>query len=200
MNLNYSHIYTVLKPLLYFLIGIVIYGVFVFKFYRYLGSKDIIKLNLNDRYNRLENDSIRNFFGVFFYLIEYLLFLPIIIFFWFIILVVLLTLLSKNQDLSIIILIAISVVGAIRVTSYYNEDLSRDLAKMLPFALLGVYLIDISYVSFYDSIEILKDLVGYKVDLLYNLGFIIILEFILRIFYLIKTTLFPPKFEELEED
>ena len=39
-----------------------------------------------------------------------------------------------------LILISISVVTAVRVTAYIDEDLSRDIARILPFALLGLFI------------------------------------------------------------
>ena len=76
---------------------------------------------------------------------KYLVLFPIVAFAWFIILTVLLTFLAKTRSLDLILLVSMSVLAAIGVTAYDNEDLSRGLSKMLPFALLGVFLIDISY-------------------------------------------------------
>jgi hypothetical protein len=74
-----------------------------------------------------------------------------------------------------------AVVGAIRVTSYYHEDLSRDLAKILPFALLGVFVIDLSYFTMDESMISLRRTIARINIILYYLGFIISLEFLLRI-------------------
>ena len=38
-------------------------------------------------------------------------------------------------------------VAATRITAYYNEDLSRDMAKTIPFALLGIMIIDYTSVN-----------------------------------------------------
>ena len=74
-----------------------------------------------------------------------------------------------------------AVLSAIRITAYYNEDLSRDLSKILPFALLAVFLIDLSYFSFSASIDaLLLALLSWEI-IIYYLGFVIALEFIMRI-------------------
>ena len=56
-------------------------------------------------------------------------------------------LLSKFSSPNHILVVSVSLVAAIRVTSYYNEQLSQDLAKMIPFALLGIFLVDATFFS-----------------------------------------------------
>ena len=77
-----------------------------------------------------------------------------------------------------------AVVSAIRVTSYYNEDLSRDLAKILPFALLGVFVIDFTYFKIADSLDVLRQVAAQAETILYYLIFVMILELALRIAHL----------------
>jgi hypothetical protein len=86
-------------------------------------------------------------------------------------------------------LVSIALVSAIRVAAYYSEDLSRDLAKMLPFALLGIYLVDQSYFEFEVSLELLKSVPEYWRLLVYYFAFIIALEFVLRILHNIVSLL-----------
>ena len=71
-------------------------------------------------------------------------------------------------------------VSAIRATAYYNEDLSRDLAKILPFAVMAVFLIDASFFSLSDSLDTLNEASDYNEHILYYLMFLIALEFVLR--------------------
>ena len=66
---------------------------------------------------------------------------------------VLLATMTRGQGLDGILLVSMAVVGSIRVASYYNEALSTDLAKILPFALLGILLIDSSIVSLSGALE-----------------------------------------------
>jgi len=89
--------------------------------------------------------------------------------------------LGKNQTTESILLVSIALVSAVRVAAYYNELLSRDLAKMLPFALLGIYLVDQSYFEFEVSLELMKSIPEYWILLVYYFAFIIVLEFVLRI-------------------
>ena len=80
-----------------------------------------------------------------------------------------------------ILLVSIALVSTVRIAAYYNEDLSKDLAKMQPFALLGIFLIDISYFSFSASLEVIKQIPSFWKIMIYYLIFAIVLEFILRI-------------------
>jgi hypothetical protein len=168
--------YDVLLPLGLFVIEIVVYSIFVFKFYRFLACRDIIKVD----YSRYRNVGLR-FFRRLLYLLQNILFFPIIIFFWFAVLAIFLGFLGKNQSTENILLVSIALVSAVRVTSYYSEDLSKDLAKMMPFALLGIYLVDQSYFEVEVSLKLLTGIPEYWRLLVYYLLFIIALEFILRI-------------------
>ena len=165
-NINYPELYAVLKPLTFYVIGITVYSMFVFKFYRFLSKKDLFELNL-DQYNTTSHPILKKFISIVFYIIEYIFFFPVLVFFWFTILTIFLTFLSRDQAVQNILLVSIAIVGAVRLASYYNEDLSRDLAKMLPFALLGLFLIDISYFSFGESYSIIWEIPTYWKTLLY---------------------------------
>jgi len=189
---NWSEIYEIIKPLLIFIVSMSLYSIFIFNFYRFLAKKDIIELNLR-QYSVSEYPVLRGFFSFFLYILEYIVLVPIFIFFWFSILGICLTFLSKNTELTTILLIAMAVVGAVRVVSYYNEDLSKDLAKMLPFSLLGVLLIDISSFNVIESYAVLLTTLTLWHTLVYYLVFIVTLEFNLRIFYALFRFFFPAK-------
>jgi hypothetical protein len=179
-NLNFADAYATLQPLVYFVVGVAVYSIFVFNFYRFLARRDIFELSL-ERYEHSKIRVLRIMLQLLFYVFKYLVLFPIVAFAWFIILTVLLTFLAKNRSLDSILLVAMAVLSAIRVTAYYNEDLSRDLSKMLPFALLGVFLIDISYFSVPASMDALRQTSGQLDNIIYYLFFIIGLEFLLRV-------------------
>ncbi len=185
VTIDYIEAYNVVKPLMLFVIAMSLYAIFIFKFYRFLAKRNIIEFKLS-QYNRANHWALKTVFGLIFYLVEYVMLLPIFIFFWFGFLATLLVFLAKNQPIENILLVAIAVVGAVRATAYYNEDLSKDLAKMLPFALLGVLLVDISFFNLIESIDMLKTITNHIPLLLYYLGFIVLLELVLRIIYLVS--------------
>ena len=179
-NLNVALATTTLEPLTYFVIGVAVYASFVFNFYRFMGRRDIFELNL-EKYETSKNRSLTILLHLIFYVGKYLVLFPIFAFAWFIILTVLLTFLAKTRSLDSILLVSMSVLAAIRVTAHYNVDLSRDFSKMMPFALLGVFLIDISYFSIPASMQALRQTSAQMDSVVYYLVFIIGLEFLLRI-------------------
>jgi hypothetical protein len=125
--------------LLFFTTIIVIYSIFIFYFYQFLAKKNIIELNLN-QYNRNENPTLVKFFAVIFYIIEYIIFLPIVTFFWFSILAILILILAEGIEVNTVLLITTALVASVRATSYISKNLAKDLAKMVPFTLLAIAL------------------------------------------------------------
>lgn len=174
----------IFKPLSLFIIGVVIYSIFIFKFYRFLGKKNIFNLDLV-QYNVTEHAFLKKCFTIIMYVIEYLILFPLFTFFWFAVITLLLMFLSKNLDLNNILLVSITLVSAIRITSYYKQALSMDLAKMMPFAMLGVFLIDISYFSLEKFMDLFKQLPNYANILFSYMIFVVALEFTLRLIYFI---------------
>ena len=79
------------------------------------------------------------------------------------------------------LLLALVTISSIRVTAYYNEDLSRDLAKILPFAVLAIFLIDTSFFAISESLDLLKETPDHTENILYYLLFLIAMEFVLRL-------------------
>ena len=115
------------------------------------------------------------------YIAKYLILFPAFAFFWFAVLTFILALLSKERAISEILVIALATVGVIRVAAYYSEDLSRDVAKILPFAVLGLFLIDASFFEVSKAFDVLAGADKYRESILYYMLFIVALEFSLRL-------------------
>jgi hypothetical protein len=196
---NLLSAYEILKPLIFFIVGIVIYSIFIFHFYRFLARKNIFKLDL-EKYNTSKHPFIQKTVSTFFYIIEYLLFVPLLIFFWFGVLTLLISSLADSPTFETITLMAMSVVAAVRITSYYHEDLSRDLAKMLPFALLGVFIIDSQLLTFGDTWSIIKQSIDNWLMLIYYFLFVVLIEFAMRIIYALSTPFRKKKEKKSEEN
>ncbi len=197
MALDFYQTYLTIRPLVIFILAMSAYSIFIFKFYRFLAKKDIIELNLKKKYSRGNHYLVKKFFSIGLYILEFIILLPIFIFFWFAVLAILLIFLTKSQSVETILLVAMAVVGTVRLTSYYNGDLSKDLAKMLPFALLGVLLIDISYFDLTSSLSLVDEIRTHLGLMLYYLGFIIVLEILARGTYNLLRLIF--KFDKEEE-
>lgn len=182
MTIDLTEALAILGPLALIIGGITVYGVFVFNFYRFLARKDIFTLNLQ-KHNQAKRPALRKTISVIFYTFKCLMLYPVFVFFWFFVMAVLLYLLSRNQSIEVVMLVAMGVVGAIRVCSYYKEALATDISKILPFALLGIMLIDNSIIRVVESTEnVTQAALQYEtvVSLIYYLAFVVSLELLLR--------------------
>lgn len=173
----------ILPPLFFISITIALYSLFIWFFYRLLARKDVLKLNLA-KYNRYKHSGLAKFLGIILYIIQFMIISPIAIFFWFAILSVFLIILAKEIEVGTVILICAGLISAIRITAYFHEDLSKDLAKMIPFTLLGVVILTPSFLEIGTSINRILEVPQFFNNALYYLLFIIALEIILRLLYL----------------
>ena len=96
---------------------------------------------------------------------------------------VILTLLADGDDHARNALIATSVVGSVRILSYWTEELSRDVAKMLPFAVLGVFLVSSISVEFSEFEELVENRNQLAQSYINSLILLSILETVLRIYH-----------------
>ena len=179
-GLNVTEAYNLLEPVALYILGMSIYTLFVFKFYRFLASKDIFEFDVS-RYEESKHRAVRVVLHAVAYAAKYLFIFPLVAFFWFATFTVLLSFLAPDRPFSDILLVALAVVGTIRISAYLTEDLSRDLAKILPFAVLGIFIVNVSFFKTSDSFEVLKQANDNREAILYYLGFSIVLEFVLRI-------------------
>lgn len=178
-----------LRPLIYFGLGMAVYSVLIFNFYRFLARKDIFELDLT-RYEQARFRLFRTASHLIFYVGKYLILFPFVAFAWFVLLTVFLVFLSREQAIESTLLVSMAILSSIRITAYYNEDLSRDLAKMLPFALLGIFVVDLSYFSFQSSLDALQQAFNQWESIAYYLLFVIGLELALRISSPVLTAVF----------
>ncbi len=174
------HALDLLGPVAVYVLGMSVYAIFIFRFYRFLAARDMFALDLS-RYEKSRRRSVRRVLGVVMYVARYLIVFPLFAFFWFAVLTLILAFLAKERSFADTLLIALATVSAIRVTAYYNEDLSRDLAKILPFAVLAIFLIDASFFEISESLSLLERANDHRETILYYLLFLVLLEFALRI-------------------
>ena len=106
-----------------YVVGMAVYAVFVFNFYRFLAAKDMFRVDLS-RYEQSRFPLVRRVLHVFFYVLKYIILFPIFAFFWFAVLTLILALLSKERSFADTLLVALATVSAVRMTAYYKEELS----------------------------------------------------------------------------
>lgn len=187
--------YRVLLSLLVYTIFIVLYGVFIWKFYRFIARREVIKLNLS-QYNHMKHEKLEKFLEVLLNTIEYVIVLPFLVLFWFSVFSIFLLVLSKTQSTYQILLISAAIIASTRITSYISEDLSKDIAKIFPFTVLALFLLDPD--SF--SLKLIFDRIGQIPELLTNIFmfvlFIFVIEMLLRVVY----SIYKFFYSEEEED
>ena len=172
----------VLGPVAVYVLGMVGYAVFVFKFYRFVASRDMFSLDLS-RYEESRVGVARRLLRLVMYLVKYIVLFPAFAFFWFAVLTLILAFLSREKSFADILLISLATVSAIRVTAYYSEDLSRDLAKILPFAVLGIFLVDASFFDIDSSLAVLREANMHRDTIFYYWVFLVLVEFALRFIF-----------------
>jgi len=136
-------------------------------------------LDLN-QYNTSEHPFLEKTIATFFYIIEYFLILPFLIFIWFSIFTLFLIFLTDNLELGALLLISAAILAAIRMTAYYHEDLSKDLAKLFPFTLLAISILNPNFFSIERILNQFKEIPAFFNEIIIYLVFIIFLETILR--------------------
>ncbi len=179
-QLNLNEALELLRPAAIFAVGVAIYAVLIFNLYRFMSRRNIFNVDFS-KYEESKHAALRKTLHLISYILKYLLIFPLFAFFWFGVLVVMVAFLSKTKEVEDLLLIAMAVLTAVRVTSYYTEDLSRDIAKMLPFALLGIFLIDLRYFDFSTSTELLNRVADEWRSIFYYWVFVVILELVLRV-------------------
>lgn len=168
-----------IPTLIFFTLIIVGYSIFVYYFYRYLAKKNLIELNF-EQYNQYDNSALVKFFAVIFYIAEYIIILPILTFFWFTTFAILILVLSEGIPAVGVLLISAALVASVRVTAYISENLSRDLAKMLPFTLLAIAITKPSFFTIGPLLSRIQEIPSLFSNILYYLLFIVAIELIMR--------------------
>ena len=185
-----------------YIMGMVAYAVFVWHFYRFIARREIIPIDY-DKYNIQGKISLLRVGA---YIAAHIFLFPFIIFVWFFVYSMFMFILAKDMPIGVVLLIAISVISATRVTSYYKEDLAKDVGKLLPFALLGVFLTSSAFYTdssnFFSLDELKEKFEEFPTFIAKVIEFVIlvvIMEAILRVIFVIKRKLFPAAEEKLEE-
>jgi hypothetical protein len=176
---------------------VVLYALFVWKFYRFISNRDFLGLNLA-KYNKIQHSFFSRLVAGILFFIEYLILSPLLIFVMFVIFTLFLIILTENANVSQIIVISAVIIATIRMTAYYKKNLSQDIAKLFPLTLLAVVILNpasFSQTQYLERIILqLNQIPAYFGHIFYYLLFIIFIEAILRFFNFIFSLL------QLEED
>lgn len=182
--------------------GMVLYSFFVWKFYRFVSRREIIPINLE----KYSSEGKRSPLKIGAYIASYVLLFPFVLILWFFVYSFFIYFLARDIPTGTVLLISITVIVAIRVTAYYQEDLARDLGKLLPFALLAIFLTSpvfftdtANYFSIGDLEDRFNEIPLLTMEIVKFIVYAIFVETFLRIVFVIKRKISPPK-EEPEEE
>lgn len=192
LDMIYPNLSETLPTLLMTAFSIAVYGVLIYHFYRFLAKRDVFEWHLS-RYAK--NDGM-SFGQTLFGWIKYGIAFPLVVFLWFGGFCLMLFLLAKNIPTEQVLLTSVVFVAAIRLASYYTENLSNDLAKMIPFALLGIAIIDPNFFSTGLLFQRIYSITSFIPQILSYFVFITLLEWILRVILFFKHLAFGKEEEE----
>src|SRR3989344_3280303 len=153
-------------PLLLLVTAILVYFVLTSAFYDFISKKDPFKL-VEDPTRPIEHAAA---------ILEYLFLFPLVTFTWFAVLSGIITTLRGNLPLIDIFLISAGVTVAMRIMSYVDERLSRQIAKLIPLTFISVALMDYGNVSLHAPFTIFYSLPSYAGTLVYYFLFIFVVE------------------------
>ena len=181
--------------LLGFSLGMVAYGIFVWHFYRFISRREIVSVNLPKNYT-----GGKKFSTIIVYVAKYVVVFPLAVTAWFFAYSLFLFFLSPGISEDFVFLIVIALVVAIRIAAYYKEDLSRDLAKMIPFSLLGIFLLNTTVLTVEQFLVSLNEFIPFLGKIAAFVLFAIGVEGVLRFLFLIKRKFLPVAETKLKEE
>ncbi|MBR9705843.1 hypothetical protein GOV14_02290 [Candidatus Pacearchaeota archaeon] len=170
--------YQQILDLAVYTVVIAFYAIFIWKFYKFLAKREILELNLK-QYNYSKYPGLEKFLAVILYTVEYMVVLPFLVLFWFTVFSLFMFLLADAEP-QIILLASAAIIASTRVTSYISEDLSRDLAKFLPFTLLATVILNPKFFDIQTLIDKFSAIPSLFKNIVMFVIFIFGVEFILR--------------------
>ena len=187
---------------LLFVIGIAIYSLFVWSFYRFISKRDFLpKRFYPTSVGDMAKPKLLALFSV-----SYIVIFPAITFVWFIVLAFFVFLISKDMPFEIALFVSMSIIAVVRILSYYREVAASEIAKMIPYAILSLLLTSAAVYAdpnFFTE----KQLNSIPVKFMESLGGILaamavvtVFEFGFRIAFIIKRRFLPVSEKILEED
>lgn len=163
---------------------IISYIVFIFYSANFLSRKNILGLNLA-KYDKGAHPIFNRIRANFLYILEYIIILPAFIIVWFYLLAAFLTAFIGSMPLSSIILIAATLTVVIRIMAYLNEGISNDFSKVMLTVFVAFSVISPQFSDIKMTVERIAQIPSIFNLIIYDLIFVLILEFLARIIYLI---------------
>ena len=187
---------------LLFVIGIAIYALFVWYFYRYISKRDLFPkfFYILEKEEKSTKTKLVIFAGI------YIFSFPIIIFLWFTVLAFFVYMIAEEMPMYLAIFVSMSIIAVVRILAYYREEAAKEIAKMIPYAILAFFLTsaavyqDPHFFTEKDIGSIPSQFVESLEGIVFAVIVVTIFEFSFRIGFIIKRRLRPVADKILEED
>jgi len=190
---------------LMFIIGIAIYSLFVWYFYRYISQRDLFPRLFSIIFKHKQDENASKLMNVVF-AVAYAIFFPLVIFVWFIVLAFFVFLIGEDMPFQMALFISLAIIGVVRILAYYREDAAKEVSKMIPYAILSFFLTSLAVFAnpnFFTEKQIetipsqfINNFEGIVAAIL----IITVFEFGFRIAFIIKRKFLPVSEKILKED
>ena len=186
---------------LLFVVGIAVYSLFVWYFYRHISKRDFLPKFF---YPVTMRDIVKPK-HIALSIAAYIVVFPAITFVWFIVLAFFVFLISKDMPFEIALFVSMSIIAVVRILSYYREAASSEIAKMIPYAILS-FLLTSAAVYADPNFFTEKQMNSIPAKFMEGIGGILaamavvtVFEFGFRIAFIIKRKFLPAPEKDLEE-
>ena len=147
----------------------------------YLYHKQLAKRDLFEIPKFSKESKLSNFFNRVMYFLKYLLIFPAYSFVWFLIFSFMLFLISESRPIEDILFFGIIVIAATRISAYVSSKLAEDMAKLLPWAMIVIFLTDAEAITMASVQSSFNIFYQYVPNVIKYLFFITFVEWVLRI-------------------
>ena len=168
-------------------VGITFYAIIIGLFYKNFSKRELFVID----WSRVGPSLVSQVLERLKFILEYIIVFPLLTFLWFVVLSLTIFFMSKTGTIQDAIFISISLVAATRICAYYDEDISADIAKMVPLAILGVFITEPSAFSAALLEQRIQEIVALLGDTLPFLAMLMVLEVALRVLFVIKRAVAP---------
>jgi hypothetical protein len=124
---------------LMFIIGIAIYSLFVWYFYRYISQRDLFPRLFSVIFQHKQDENAPKVMNIVFAAVYAILF-PLVIFVWFVPLAFFVFLIGEDMPFQMALFISLAIIGVVRILTYYREEAAKEVSKMIPYAILSFFL------------------------------------------------------------
>lgn len=181
--------------LLAFSAGMVVYGIFVWHFYQVMARREMFKIGLQKLFS--SSSLSKRFCG---WMIKNILVFPLSVFLWFIVYSTFMFFLAQKLPSDTVFLVVGSLVVAVRISAFYKENLAQDLAKLLPFAMLGIFLTSPIFFEIDKILDRVYEIPAFIGKIAIFMVVIMLVEGVLSTIFVVKGSIFKSQDEKKLEE